>query len=165
MYVEKTYIRELLALFPAEWQICEQTLQQTWQLSPNMSRLEFRRSLLYLIEQTKSGPEVKNPNAWLKGAFARNGGPIVTEAMIEARLDRRSVSTSKAHDLEKDRAVAELEVLHCYLAASAEEKAHIDQMAEERIGRLLTTVSTDKHAGIRQHARLECAREFLRKHE
>ena len=80
-----------------------------------MSRLEFRRSLLYLIEQTKSGPEVKNPNAWLKGAFERNGGPIVTESMIEAQLERRPVSIPKINDLEKDRRIEEGEVLHSYL--------------------------------------------------
>ena len=89
MYVEKTYIRELLGVLPANWEIREQTLLQIWRLLPHMSRLEFRCSLLKLIEQTKSGPEIKNPNAWLKGAFERNGGPIVTEAMIEAQLERR----------------------------------------------------------------------------
>jgi hypothetical protein len=126
-----------------------------------MSRLEFRRSLLHLIEQTKSGPEVKNPNAWLKGAFERNGGPIVTESMIEAQLERRPVSIPKINDLEKDRGIEEGEVLHSYLAADTEEKAQIDQRAEERIERLLKTISSEKHAGIREQARLECAREYF----
>jgi len=158
---KNTYIRELLKLFPAEWQIREQTLQQVWKGSPNMSRLEFRRSLLYLIEQTKSGPEVKNPNAWLKGAFERNSGPIVTESMIEAQLERRPVSIPKITDVEKDRRVEEGGVLHSYLAADTEEKAQIDRMAEERIERLLKTISPEKHAGIREQARLECAREYF----
>lgn len=166
MYVEKTYIRELLGVLPAEWEIREQTLLQIWRLLPRMSRLEFRRSLLNLIEQTKSGPAVKNPNAWLKGAFERNGGPIVTEAMIEAQLERRPASTQKAYEVDKDKAdkerfAKELEVLHRYLAASPEEKGQIDQMAEERIGRLLTTIASDKHAAIREQARLECAREYF----
>jgi hypothetical protein len=158
---KNTYIRELLKLFPAKWQIREQTLQQVWKESPTMSRLEFRRSLLHLIEQTKSGPEVKNPNAWLKGAFERNGGPIVTESMIEAQLERRPVSIPKIKDLEKDRVIEEGEVLHFYLAANTEEKAQIDQMAEERIERLLKTISSKKHAGIREQARLECAKEYF----
>ena len=166
IYINKTYIRDFLQLLPVEWQFREQTLRQVWELSPTMSRLEFRRSLLYLIEQTKAGPEVKNHNAWLKGAFERNGGPIVTEAMIEAQLERRLLSTHKAHDgdkekTDKERVALELEVLHRYLAASAEEKVQIDHMAEERIGRLLGTVSPDKHGGLREEARLECAREFF----
>ena len=158
---KNTYIRELLKLFPAEWQIREQTLQQVWKGSPTMSRIEFRRSLVHLIEQIKSGPEVKNSNAWLKGAFERNGGPIVTEFMIEAQLERRPVSIPKINDLEKDRRTEEGGVLHSYLAADVKEKAQIDRMAEERIERLLKTISPEKHAGIREQARLECAREYF----
>jgi hypothetical protein len=161
-FYKNTYIRDLLKLFPADWQIREQTLQQVWKGSPHMSGLEFRRSLLHLIEQTKAGgPEVKNPNAWLKGAFERNGGPIVTESMIEAQLERRPVPLPKVIDLEKDRRIEEREVLHAYLAADTEEKAQIDRMAEERIERMLKTISSEKHAGIREQARLECAREFF----
>ncbi len=165
VFLNNTYIRELLQLLPVEWQIREQTLRQIWELNPTMSRLEFRRSLLTLIEQTKAGPEVKNPNAWLKGAFERNGGPIVTETMIEDQLDRRAVSTAKAPTLEKDRTVEESEILRRYVTASAEDRDQIDQAAEERIGRLLTTVSPDKHAGIREQARLECTREFFKKQD
>jgi hypothetical protein len=160
-FYKNTYIRDLLKLFPVNWQIREQTLQQVWKGSPNMSGLEFRRSLLHLIEQTKTGPEVKNPNAWLKGAFERNGGPIVTESMIEAQLECQPAPLPKVIDLEKDRRIEEGEVLHAYLAADTEEKAQIDWMAEERIERLLKTISSEKHAGIREQARLECAREFF----
>jgi hypothetical protein len=148
-------------LFPTAWKIREQTLQQVWNGNPTMSRLEFRLSLLHLIEQTKSGPEVKNPNAWLKGAFERNGGPIVTESMIEAQLERRPVAIPKINDLEKDRVTEEGEVLHSYLAADTKEKVQIDQMAEERIERLLKTISSEKHVGIREQARLECAKEYF----
>jgi hypothetical protein len=156
-----TYIRDLLKLFPPHWQIREQTLQQIWRGSPNMSGLEFRRSLLHLIEQTKTGPEVKNPNAWLKGAFERNSGPIITESMIEAQLERRPAPIPKITDVDKDRRVEEAEVLHAYLAADTEAKAQIDRMAEERIDRLLKRISSEKHAGVREQARLECAREFF----
>ena len=158
---KNTYIRDLLKLFPSHWQIREQTLQQVWRGSPNMSGLEFRRSLLHLIEQTKTGPEVKNPNAWLKGAFERNGGPIVTESMIEAQLERRPAPMPKIIDVDKDRRLEEAEILHAYLAADTEVKTQIDRMAEERIERLLKTISSEKHAGIREQARLECAREFF----
>jgi hypothetical protein len=163
MYVDKTYIRELLQILPVEWQIREQTLRQIVELCPTMGRLEFRRSLLYLVEQAKAGPEVKNHNAWLKGAFERTGGPIVTEAMIEAQLNRRPVLSVKAPALEKDGDAEEAEILRSYLTASAEEKLQIDQAAEERIGRLLATISSDKHDDIRTQARLECAREFFKK--
>lgn len=158
---ENTYIRELLKLFPASWQIREQTLHQVWKSNPTMSRLEFRRSVLLLIDQSKSGPEVKNPNAWLKGAFVRNGGPIVTESMIEAQLERRPLALPKIQDVEKDRVAEEGKILHSYLAAEREEKARIDQIAEERIERLLKTISSEKHAGIREQARLECAKEYF----
>ena len=42
-----------------------------------------------------------------------------------------------------------------------EDKAAIDRLAEERVGRLLETVAVDKHDGIREQARIECAREFF----
>jgi len=74
--------------------------------------------------------------------------------------------TQKAYDADKDRAdkervAFELEVLHRYLAVTAEEKVQIDQMAEEQIGRLLASVAPDKHVGIREQARIECAREYF----
>jgi hypothetical protein len=37
----------------------------------------------------------------------------------------------------------------------------IDRMAEERIERLLKKISSEKHAGIREQARLECARDYF----
>ena len=48
-----------------------------------------------------------------------------------------------------------------YINASLEEREAIDQLAEEKVGRLLATISSDKHAGIREEARLECTREFF----
>jgi hypothetical protein len=53
-----------------------------------MSPLEFRRSIRYMVEQSKTSKQaIQNPNAWLKAAFERNGGPLITERMIEAQID------------------------------------------------------------------------------
>ena len=86
MYVCKrnTYIREedlatLLRKPPSEWQIREQTLIQIADTFPLMTALEFRFSLQRLIEQANTGKQaIQNHNAWLKAAFEKNGGPLVT---------------------------------------------------------------------------------------
>ncbi len=166
MYVRKrlqTYIPELLRLCPSSWNIREQTLVQIAETFPEMSLLEFRRSFILLAEQAKNGPAIQHPNAWLKAAFEKNGGPLVTEREIEARFDQqetnppRQESGKQPHKGEDE----DLSILRQYLGANAEEKVQIDQMAEERVERMLATLAPDKHAGIREQARLECAREFF----
>ena len=165
MYVSnkiQTYMPELLRLCPRDWQIREQTLTKIAETFPNMSVLEFRRSIRYLIEQAKTTKQtIQNPNAWLKAAFERNGGPLVTERMIEAQIDQHDSAPKEQQTLPAIEVDPDLEVLRRYVAASIEEKATIDRLAEERVGRLRETVAADKHAGIREQARIECAREFF----
>lgn len=157
-----TYMPELLRLCPPDWQIREQTLVKIAEAFPEMSALEFRRSLRYLVEQSKTTKQtIQNPNAWLKAAFERNGGPLITERMIEAQIDQRSSPTPTERTLPTAETDPDLEVLRRYVAASMEEKAAIDRLADERVGRLLETVADDKHDGIREQARIECAREFF----
>lgn len=54
-----------------------------------------------------------------------------------------------------------IELMRRYMTASPEARAEIDQLAERRVGRLLATISPDKHEGLREQERLECAREFF----
>jgi hypothetical protein len=153
---------ELLRLCPPDWQIREQTLVKIIEAFPEISALEFRRSIRYLVEQSKTAKQpIQNPNAWLKAAFERNGGPLVTERMIEAQIDQRSLVLNAERALPRVETDPDLEILRRYVAASTEDKAAIDCLAEERVGRLLETVSTDKHDGIREQARIDCAREFF----
>jgi hypothetical protein len=165
MYVKNkihTYIPELLRLCPKEWQIREQTLIKIAVSFPDMSLLEFRRSIRSLVEQAQTAKHpVQNPNAWLKAAFERNEGPLVTERMIEAQIDQRRMKTNEERPLPSIETDKDLDILRRYVAASAPEKAEIDRLADERVRRLLETVSADKHAGIREQARIECAREFF----
>ena len=165
MYVSSrihTYIPELLRLCPGNWHIREQTLIKIAETFPGMSLLEFRRSIRYLVKQAQTSKHpVQNPNAWLKAAFERNGGPLVTERMIEAQIDQQGTKTNEARPLPSAETDKDLDVLRRYVAASAEDKAEIDRLAEEWVGRLLESVSANKHAGIREQARIECAREFF----
>jgi hypothetical protein len=165
MYVSNkiyTYIPELLRLCPRDWQIREQTLIKIAEAFPDMSLLEFRRSIRYLVEQAQTSKHpVQNPNAWLKAAFERNRGPLVTERMIEAQIDQQGTKMNEERVLVSAGTDKDLDILRRYVAASVEDKAEIDHMAEERVGRLLGTVSAGKHAGIREQARIECAREFF----
>jgi hypothetical protein len=157
-----TYMPELLRLCPRDWQIREQTLVKIIEAFPEMSALEFRRSIRYLVEQSKTAKHaIQNPNAWLKAAFERNGGPLVTERMIEAQIDQRSAEVHEERAFQIAEVDNDLETLRHYVAASAEDKATIDRLAEERAGRLLGSVAADKHDGIRAQARIECAREFF----
>jgi hypothetical protein len=161
-YKTQTYMPDLLRLCPPDWQIREQTLTKIAEAFPDMSALEFRRSIRYLVEQSKTAKRaIQNPNAWLKAAFERNGGPLVTERMIEAQIDQRGPAVSEERTLSATETDNDLEVLRRYVAASAAAKATIDCLADERIGRLLETVAADKHNGIREQARIECAREFF----
>jgi hypothetical protein len=165
MYVSRkiqTYMPELLRLCPRDWQIREQTLVKIIESFPEMSALEFRRSIRYLVEQAKNAKHpIQNPNAWLKAAFERNGGPLVTERMIEAQLDQRGTPINEERALASAEAANDLEILRRYVTASADDKATIDRLAEERLGKLLDTVAANKHEGIREQARIECAREFF----
>ncbi len=162
-----TYMPEMLRLCPPDWQIREQTLVKIAETFPSMSAIELRRSIRYLVEQAKTAKQsIQNPNAWLKAAFERNSGPLVTERMIEAQIDQRGIAPTRervSHAIETEEAANDLAILRSYIAATSEEKAIIDHMAEERLERILDTVSADKHEGIRAQARMECARDYFKK--
>lgn len=172
MYVCKknTYIREedlasLLRMSPSEWQIREQTLVQIADTFPSMTALEFRLSLRRLIEQANRGKQtIQNPNAWFKAAFEKNGGPLVTEREIEARLDQSETPKPQKQPAQQKEPTEnqELEILRRYVVAKPEERAQIDQMGEERAALMLAAVSEDKHAGILEQAKIECTREFFK---
>jgi hypothetical protein len=155
----------LLRLPPSGWGIRQQTLIQIADAFPLMSALEFRRSVLYLIEQAKAGKtEIKNFNAWLKGAFEKNGGPLVTEREIEARLDQKLTGARPVRlGAVEERTDNELAVLRRYMSVSADERAEIDKLAEERAAPLLKVVSQDNRSGIIEEARLEAIREYFAK--
>ena len=171
MYVckENTYIRaenlaELLRISPTVWQIREQTLIQIADAFPTMTSLEFRLSLKRLIEQAHTGKQtIQNPNAWLKAAFEKNGGPLVTEREIEARFDKQGSDKLERQSTkpEEQEESHDLEMLRRYMAASPDERARIDEMAEKRAAPWLATVAEDKHAGILEQARIESTQEFF----
>lgn len=170
MYVCKknTYIlaedlKNLLENSPVEWRIREQTLIQIADTFPMMTALEFRLSLRRLVDQAKNGKQViQNPNAWLKASFERNGGPLVTEREIEVRVRQQEVQASTTpppRPIEnEDRDIVSM---RRYMNASLEDRAEIDRLAEERVERLLGTISPDKHARLREEARIECTQEYF----
>lgn len=162
-YIQAENIKNLLESSPLEWKIREQTLIQIADAFPLMTALEFRLSLRRLVDQAKNGKQViQNPNAWLKASFERNGGPLVTEREIEVRARQQEVRAATVpapQSIEnEDR---DIDSMRCYMNASPEDRAEIDRLAEERIGRLLETISSDKHPGLREEARIECTREYL----
>lgn len=162
-YIQAENIKELLEGSPLEWKIREQTLIQIADAFPTMTALEFRLSLRRLVDQAKNGKQtIQNPNAWLKASFERNGGPLVTEREIEVRVRQQEVQAAvpppprPVQNEDQD-----VDTLRRYMNASPEDREAIDRLAEERVGRLLGTISLDKHAGLREEARLECTREYL----
>jgi hypothetical protein len=162
-YILAEDLKNLLENSPVEWRIREQTLIQIADTFPMMTALEFRLSLRRLVNQAKNGKQViQNPNAWLKASFERNGGPLVTEREIEVRVRQQEVQASTTpppRTIEnEDRDIASM---RRYMNASPEDRAEIDRLAEERVERLLGTISPDKHAGLREEARIECTQEYL----
>ena len=172
MYVCKknTYIREedltaFLRLPPQKWAIREQTLVQIADAFPDMTALEFRMSLRRLIEQADTGKQsIQNPNAWLRAAFEKNGGPLVTEREIEARLGQHDAPKLQQPTVQKEKAEEDhdLVILRLYVTATPEERAQIDAMAEKRVAPILASFSADKHAGIHEQAKIECTRELFK---
>jgi hypothetical protein len=161
--IRQTDIVQLLRLSPPEWKIREQTLIQIADALPNMTAIEFRLSLTYLIEQAKRAKDpIRNPNAWVKAAFEKNGAPLVTEREIEARFEQYPVRRdAQPSPIVSEKGDEDLELLRRYIACKPPERAEIDQMAEKRAAPLLRVVSEDKRAGVMEEARLEAVREFF----
>jgi hypothetical protein len=161
--IKQTDMAKLLRLAPPEWRVREQTLMQIAESLPDMTAIEFRLSLAYLVDQAKNAKEpIRNPNAWIKAAFEKNGGPLVTEREIEARLEQTPLKrdVEKTRSLENDE-IEELALLRRYLAATSEDRAEIDRIAAEKAAPLLKIVAEDKRTGVMEQARVEAARAFF----
>jgi hypothetical protein len=171
--LKQTDIAELLRILPAVWNIRERTLIEIARAFPLMTALEFRRSLLFLVDQASKGQTaIQNHNAWLKAAFAKSEGPLVTQHMIEAQLDQlaqgpRSVPAKRLEPQESQEtgqgSAEEIELLRWYLTCSAEVRAEIDRSADEKAAPLLAVVAEDKRKGVLEEARLEVIRERVAK--
>jgi hypothetical protein len=137
-YIRHTDIGDFLKLLPADWTIREGTLKGIIHEFPHMTTFEFRRSLLYLVNQARTGHQpIQNHNAWLKAAFSRNSGPLITERMIEAQLDTRTKEPKpeQGKDIRAtlDSSVQDdFDALRQYIGASEEIKATIDRASQER---------------------------------
>jgi hypothetical protein len=163
--IKQTDVGSLLRVPPPEWNIREQTLIQIAHSLPEMTAIEFRLSLAYLVKQAKQTKEpIRHPNAWVKAAFEKSGRPLVTEREIEARLDQSSVKhETKVAEAEGEGDKEELDLLRQYLTCGASERTEIDRIAEGKAASLLKMVSRDKHAGVINAARLEAIREYFTK--
>jgi hypothetical protein len=168
-YIKQTDIAELLPLFPPTWNIRERTLVEIVRQYPRMTLIEFRRSLLLLVGQvTKGKTQIQNHNAWLKAAFAKNEGPLVTEKMIEAQLDHvtaglkgQGVNIASQKETENGDLQAELSTLRQYVTARAEDRAIIDEKAREKAAAALRITPEDKHGVILEQALIEASREYF----
>jgi len=163
--IKQTDIRHLLRVPPPDWNIREQTLIQIADVLPEMTAIEFRLSLTYLVEQAKQAKEpVRNPNAWVKAAFEKNGRPLVTEREIKARFEQTPVKREpRLAEAKGEGDREELELLRRYIACSINERAEIDRIAEEKATPLFKMVTVDKHSGVMNAARLEAVREYFDK--
>ena len=164
--IKHTYYKELLRLFPSQWRLRERTLRQIESQNPALSPIHLRTSYLYLIGQAQSGKQrIKDHNAWLIGCF-KDGAPI-TEADIETLLEnhyavKQSQNPSgQTEENKREQQSDEIEILRKYLATSDTKRAEIDRLAEAKAAPLLAQVGEDKHAGIREQAKIEAAREYF----
>ena len=164
--IRHTDYKELLRLFPPAWGLRERTLRHIESQNPTLSPIHLKSSYLYLVGQALSSKQkIKDHNAWIIGCF-KDGAPI-TEADIEMLLENHyTVKQSKnpsrqTEENERGQQSNEMEILRKYLAISDTERAEIDRLAEVKAAPLLAQVGKDKHAGIREQAKIEAAREYF----
>ena len=168
-YIKQTDVADILKILPPAWNIRERTLIEIARTFPSMTSLEFRRSLLLLIEQVaKNQTDIQNHNAWLKAAFEKTEGPLVTQNMIEAHLDHidhtSKVTPNKSLPSSiEDEVRGDFDALRKYLAASPEDRVAIEQAAEKSAEAALRMAPIDKHPDIREQALIEAARKFFEK--
>ena len=166
LYIKQTDIENLLRIPPVEWGIRERTLIEIATQFPTMTAIEFRRSLLHLVGQARASRQViQHPNAWVKAAFEKNGGPLITERDIETRLDYGPQTGQGKVPVPAEAGSDDAEVLQWYMTIGQEDKDAIEQAAHERLATTRLLVSADKHAGILEQARLESAREMFHTHK
>jgi len=161
--LKQTDIGHLLRIPLPDWGIREQTLIQIADTLPEMTAIEFRLSLAYLVEQAKQAKEpIRNPNAWVKAAFEKNGRPLVTEREIEARFEQSPLKReTQPAGMKEEGDSEELNLLRRYLACNVRERAEIDRIAEGKAAPLLKVVSADKHDGVLSAARLDAVRDYF----
>ncbi len=166
-YIKQTDLADLLLLLPPTWSIRERTLIEIARSFPRMTLIELRRSLMLLVQQASKGrPQIQNHNAWLKAAFVRSEGPLVTERMIEARLDHVALSAKdNSVDTAQRKQGEELHVensaLRRYLTAPPEQRQIIEEQAKEKSLPALRMTPTDKHDQIREQALIDASMEFF----
>lgn len=162
-YIQEQDIADLLNTCPAHWQIREATLLAIADLYLTMDITVFRLSLLQAVRQEQEGKTpVRHHNAWLKAAFVKNGGPLVTRRDIEARLAGDTARKAVERPIvEGEGDDADMATLRRYMAASDAERAEIDQLAAKTAAPTLEMVSEDKRAGVLEEAKLEAAREYF----
>jgi hypothetical protein len=157
---------QLLKITPPAWAIREQTLVQIAESFPSMTAIEFRLSLAYLVEQAKKSKQpIRNHNAWVKAAFEKNGGPLITERDIEARFvgsEAKRHQDNGEHPVREDTTSQETRLLRLYLMCSAEERVLIDQLAEQKAAPLLKVVASEHRNGVLEEAKAEAVREYFR---
>ena len=133
-----------------------------------MTAIEFRLSLAYLTEQARTAKQpVRKHNAWVKAAFEKSGAPLVSERDIEAqytRTDPQKPYESRVHPELPTSVIKENEELHflrLYLSCPAEDRAQIDQIADQKVAPLLKVVAPENRGSVIQEARIEAVREFF----
>ena len=166
-YIQEKDIKYLLRVCPAEWKIREATLTTIADYYPDMDPTTFRLSLLQAVKQAKEGKtRIKNPNAWLKAAFEKNGAPLITARDIEAQVTRgQGAKTERRASSRVDHPISiahpeESEILRLYLSAPEEQRQEIDRRAAEQLEKMqpmLDQIGLEKHQEILVHARIEAA--------
>ena len=164
-YIQEKDILDLLNTCPASWKIREATLISIADMYPSMNTTIFRLSLRRATEQEKVGKtKVRHHNAWLRAAFEKNGGPLITEHDIEAQM--AGITREKPPERDKiDRGGQQpddLAGLRRYLSASEAERAEIDALAQEKATPFLTWVEEEgKRQGILEQAKIDATLEYF----
>jgi|GEM_PF-1525939 len=163
--IKQTDVVRLLSVTPRAWAIREQTLTQIAELLPDMTAIEFRLSLAYLVEQAKTAKQpIRNHNAWVKAAFEKSGAPLVTERDIEAQFTRTEAKDPQCHPEPRppeSEPNDELRFLRLYLTCPPEERTEIDRIADQKAAPLLKVVGPEHREGVLKEARIEAVREFF----
>jgi hypothetical protein len=130
-----------------------------------MTALEFRLSLVHLVEQAKTGKEpVRHPNAWIKATFEKNAGPLVTEREIENRFLHPTVKSEVKQNRNLETEMSqELNLMRRYLTCAPEDRSTIDEIAQRMAAPLLKIVADDKKSGMLEEARISALKEFFSK--
>ena len=108
-----------------------------------MTAIEFRLSLNYLVDQEKIAREpIRNHNAWVKAAFEKNKGPLVTEREIEVRFEQSAPKRDVPRPANSvDHQSEDSELLRLYLACTPDERREIDLLADAKAAPLLKVVA------------------------